>query len=266
MKTQLFTSLLCSLMFFTAGWAQDPGPAPTPVPHFECSFYITSQTRPENIHYGVFDDDGKMVASEHLKFKTSGRSDRYTYKGPSPLIFFAEEPNPLPGQPDLVRRIPVGSVSLDANPKDLLLLFRKSNAEDETGLPYSIQGVDLSSDAIPDGHLGILNLTSVRLKGVLGRGNDYRSDGTAFDLQPGMNDAVEIYPKGELILALDSKEHGPLNIFQRKFYSQEDEKYLLIIFPPTVRGSINVGGVVIPFPSNDEEDPEDSEEPEEQNS
>lgn len=227
-----------------------------PPPVAELNFYIAAQSRFKGIHFGTYDEEGQLIDSTELKFKTSGRSDEYVYEGPLPLVFFEEEPQPTPENPDAVKRTPVASISPPLDLKETFILFQNSN--EESNLKYKTTWVDLGSQAIPAGHLGILNLTPTPFQGVVGNGRDNQNeDAIVFTVNPGINPAVKIHPVGNLIFALQTERYGWLTIYEDKFFCRADEKYLLVVFPPRVRGSVSVGAVIIPFEASSETNPEE---------
>ncbi len=247
------TFLLCLQVFLPSALQAEEAP----VIH-EVSFYIAANVRIPNLHFGVFDEEGKFQKSVPLRFNTSGRSQLYEYQGPMPLLFFEEEKKPTEADPNAVTRTPVASISLQKAPEKVLLLFHPNLNHPDSGPKYSVSGVNLNDDAVPGGHISVFNFTRQEYMGAIGRRRN-RDDVDFVKIKPGINEPVPIHPAGPVNLFAEIKDEGWTQVYDNNFQCDSDERLLLVLFPPRFPGSINIGGRLIRFPLNGEGDAEDGE-------
>lgn len=242
---------LTLLPCFTFGREKD-------APLRELEFYVASGTRIRNVRFGVFAETGEIVGSRPTGFKTSGRSLRYQYKGPDPLVFFEEKDAPTPDNPEAVRRTPVGRVHLPPDVDEVLFFFTPNRDDPEKGLKYSVTGIDIRDHKVPAGNFTIFNTLSIPFMGAVGK-SESRKSGRALTVKPGINTPVDIYPRAEVLLALESESEGLMRVYEDTIHCDRNERVLLILFPPRFPGSLDVGGKLITLPVRPGEDADGTE-------
>ena len=217
------------------------------VPREKVSFYVAGQKPYKGIHFGVFNSRGEITSSVELDFKTSGRSDRFEYHGPLPIVFFEERPSTNPDDPNAVKRTEVARVSPGGDSEELLILFRNDRQGIPQGSKYVATAVEIDSRSLPSQHLTVLNLTGVRLQGALKIQGGSGTSADTFSISPGINAPMQLGSSSTFIIALETNRSGWIKAFEDRFICRENEKYILIVYPPRVRGSIILGGSVITF-------------------
>ncbi|MDA3874628.1 MAG: hypothetical protein PF795_11800 [Kiritimatiellae bacterium] len=213
----------------------------------ELNFYVASGSRIRNVRFGVFDKAGLLVRSKPTGFRTSGRSLNYRYEGPNPLEFFEEEAAPTPSKPDAVRRTPVGRIMLPPDVDEVMFFFAPKPDFPDSGLKYTVTGIDIRTETVPAGHITIFNTLPVTFRGVVGKSKN-RKNGEQLQIDPGINTPIDIHPQAQILLALESESEGFLRVYEDTIQCGDSERVLLILFPPRFPGSLNVGGKLISFP------------------
>lgn len=235
------------LIFFLLISAVAVSAAEKEEPTREFSFFIAGDRPDEKVYYGEF-DDGELVGSVSLKFRTSGRSDRYEYDGPNPIYFFTETPRPTQEDPDAVERNVIAVANVEPETEEIMFLFLKEAANTNEDLPYSVTAIDIDSRSLPRGHLKIVSMAPVELQGIVGSGSPTSLDEkTTFRVRPGINPPLRLSSYSKVIIALETERAGWVKAFEDEFSIRRDEKYLLLVYPPKVRGSIILRGSVIAF-------------------
>ncbi len=219
--------------------------AQEPPPLRELNFHVVSGSRIHNVRFGVYDDEGNLVGSKQTGFRSSGRSLKYTYKGPSKIIFFEEKAAPTAANPQAVSRSIVGVSQVPENVTDALFLFSEIKPAPKKGYKYDIQWMDISGDNIPPGHVTIFNTLPINFKGAVGKKGQ---KGKVINAQPGLNPPISFHPQATLLLTLESKKDGILRVYEENITCSEDDRILLVLFPPRFPGSLNIGSKIITFP------------------
>ncbi|MEX2606753.1 MAG: hypothetical protein WD708_05360 [Kiritimatiellia bacterium] len=217
----------------------------TPLREFD--FYVASSSRIRNVRFGVFDETGALTGSSPTGFKTSGRSLSYTYKGPDPIVFFEEEAAPTAADPNAVRQTPVGKSMLPPDVGEVLFFFIPNPDYPDSGLKYNVTGIDIRQEIVPAGHVTLFNTIPITFRGVVGESKN-RENGTAFNITQGINPPIDIQPQAKVLLALESESEGFLRVYENTIYCDENERILLVLSPPRIRGSRNVSGKQISLP------------------
>lgn len=155
-----------------------------------------------------------------LKFNPASRSSRHTYNG-APLLKFIE--------------VETGTVVAEATvPPEIrepLLLFTPLPAASARGLRYQVSVVDDSGAKLGAGHLAILNLSGLKLTGLL--------DKTPLTVDEGLNAPVPFTRQAKLILFASA--HGArVQSYADVIKPPKSSRLLLILFPPTRKGAVEV--------------------------
>lgn len=229
-------------LFQTPTWGQEDE-----VQLRELNFYVASGSRIRNVRFGVFDEAGALTGSKPTGFKTSGRSLNYAYEGPDPLVFFEEEAAPTASEPDAVRRTPVGRIVVPPDVDEVMFFFVSNPDFPDSGLKYKVTGIDIRKETVPAGHITIFNTLPTTFRGVIGKSKN-RENGNRMDVIPGINFPIDIHPRAQILLALESESEGFLRVYEDTIHCGESERVLLILFPPRFPGSLNVGGKLISLP------------------
>lgn len=107
-----------------------------------------------------------------LRFMSSQRSRVYEYRGPNPVIFFAEiRLPPDPARPGVARtdRVTVARAVIAPGVREALLFFSVEPGWEKQPVPrYLVQTFDDSRVAVPLGHVTFLNATGLPLFGTIG--------------------------------------------------------------------------------------------------
>lgn len=238
----LSITLLLIVIFQLPGWGQEEE-----VQLRELNFYVASGSRIRNVRFGVFDETGTLTGSRPTGFRTSGRSLKYTYEGPDPMVFFEDEAAPNPSDPDAVRRTPVGRIVVPPDVDKVLFFFVPNPDFPDSGLKYEVTGIDIRKETVPAGHITIFNTLPIPFKGVVGKSKN-RKNGDIINVVPGINPPIDIHPRAQVLLALESESEGFLRVYEDTIDCGDTERVLLILFPPRFPGSLNVGGKLISFP------------------
>ncbi|WFB37118.1 hypothetical protein P3T73_05010 [Kiritimatiellota bacterium B12222] len=236
--------------------------AQEPPPLQEFDFYVVSSPRFHNIRFGVFDDDGKLVSSKPTGFRSSGRSLRYSYKGPQKIVFFEEEHVPTADNPDAVKRTMVATTRIPSNMEEVLFLFSNNPNFPEKGLKYKLQGVNLAEGNIPQGHVTIFNTMDTEFQGGVQK---TKQKANLLTITPGANPSISFYPEASLLLGVNTEDKGFVQVYKETITCESHERMLLILFPPRFPGSMNVGSKLIRLPLSGPEDEEDSRTPKSKN-
>lgn len=221
-------------------WAQVEPP-----PLRDLKFHVVSGSRIHNVRFGVYDESGNITGSKPTGFRTSGRSLKYQYHGPDPIIFFEEEPAPTALNPQAVKRTTVAVSRLPENVEEVLFLFSINHSYPEKGLKYDLQCVDTSEETITPGHVTIYNTLPIAFKGAAGKKDE---KGTVITATPGLNPPIDFHPQATLLLTLESKENGILRVYEDTITCREEDRILLVLFPPRFPGSLNIGSKIITLP------------------
>ncbi len=210
-------------------------------------FYVASGARIRNVRFGMYDESGIFTGSNPTGFRTSGRSLQYEYQGPNPIVFFEEETAPTEADPEAVRQTPVARASLAEDAKKLLFFFTPNPDFPESGLKYNLIGIDIRKEVVPAGHITIFNTMPITFRGAVGKSKN-RENGKTLNVLPGTNPPIDIQPRAQVLLVLESETEGFLRVYENTIDCGENERVLLILFPPRFPGSLNVGGRLISFP------------------
>lgn len=209
------------------------------------NFHILSGSRIRNVRFGVFDNDGRLTGSSRTGFPTSGLSRRYEYEGPMPLTFFKENSIALSDGTERIQRIPVAQITLPENQSDVMLLFFPNPEYPEDTLKYNIQWIDIRKEFLPPGHLGIYNTTEISFLGVLGRPDNNQ---TSKIIRPGLNEPVSIHPRASLLIAILDEVDELIQLYENTFECDSSQSMLFVIFPPSIPGTIHLGGKLVHIP------------------
>ena len=135
----------------------------------EFSFYVAGQQQFKEVKYGIFDGEGKLVGSRAVEFKTAGRSEKYDYEGPLPLVFFEESVSQGADGLEVVERTVVGKAFPKRDSEEYFVLFQTVDPKNQSELEFKLAMVDIGLERLPPQHLRILNLTGVGLQGAIER-------------------------------------------------------------------------------------------------
>jgi hypothetical protein len=223
----------------------------------ELNFYVASAIRVRNVRFGVFDETGTRTGSRSIGFRTSGRSLTYEYEGPDPIVFFEEEAAPTAADPDAVHRTPVGKSTLPPDVDEFLFFFVPNPDFPESGLKYNVSAIDIRQESVPSGHITIYNTIPVTFRGVVGESRN-RENGTVLNVNSGINPPIDIQPRAQVLLVLESESERFVRVYKNTIHCDENQRVLLVLTPPRFPGSLNVGGRQISLPirveENDDED------------
>ncbi len=187
-----------------------------------------------------FNSEGK---SEKIEFKAKRRSaphsakvDLTTYT----LPFYAE----IPSDPEIPLPPPVGSVQINSDWKEVLLVFRdkagrKKKSEQSIKSTFTIVAADDSSTSFKGGSIKLLNLTGVPIIGTVNKEKFAFIDlaaSKAFDVT-GTGSAT-------IILATKGKNRYRM-IYKNEIDVSKRNRAFLILRAPHRTGSIKIGGQLL---------------------
>lgn len=192
-------------------------------PIINVDFSVYSLSRLEGIKFVNGDRDGAIPVS----FYSSSRSEAYTYSGPSPIIFFTEEPAPTADSAEAVRRIKVAEIDIPVPRGEFLFIFFPDDTQDKES--YRIFPLDDSTRAHPYGSIRLFNATPYTLEGVLGS--------ERIRLRPGPGEFYRM--RGNSVsLGLGFQHDGKFHqSFNSPLHLDDDSRGLMMLFPPFVKGS-----------------------------
>ena len=198
-----------------------------------------------DLHFGIFDEEGILVDSRELSFRSGGRSITYDYEGPKRIIFFTPKKVRRDDGQTTIQRNVKASASIPQNlTKALIVFMQKPASERVTGEPsHNVLLIDDSESALPWGGLAIYNATTVTLLGSVENGES--SDGKRISINSGQNPPSLIAPTGSVRLAYKFKDEFWQLVYAKTFSCSVNERILLLILPPRSKGARQVRGAVI---------------------
>ncbi|MCX6953009.1 MAG: hypothetical protein NTV51_12710 [Verrucomicrobia bacterium] len=159
-------------------------------------------------------------AAQPLQFKPAARSPRYTYTGVSPLKFT-----------DTASGAVVAEATVPPEIREPLLLFIELPAPKPGGLRYQIAVIDDSAAKLGAGHLAILNLSGLKLTGLL--------DKTELTIDAGLNAPVPFTRSAKLTLFTTARG-VKVQSYADVIKPPKTSRLLLILFPPARKGALEV--------------------------
>lgn len=221
-------------------WAEPTEPALSTI-----HFHLLSSVRIRDVRFGVFDVEGQLTGSSRTGFPTSGLSRRYEYHGPMPITFFYENIIYLEDGTERIQRTPVAQVHLPEDQSEIMLIFFPNTNYPDVGLKYNVQWIDIRKEVLPPGHLAIYNTTEVSFLGALGRPNNRQ---TTTVIRPGLNKPASIYPRASLLIAILDEVDELIQLYENTFECDTSQSLLFVIFPPSIQGTIHLGGKLVQIP------------------
>ena len=192
-------------------------------PILRADFTVYSLKRPSDISF----INGDRKSATPVTFYSSSRSEKYTYEGPNPIIFFKETPAPTETDTYPVQRKKVAEIALPGSGGEFLFIFFPTEgSEDES---YRIYPLDDSTSAFPFGAIRLFNATQFTLEGILGR--------ERIRLEPGPSKAYRVNSY-KTTLGLGFRYNDKFHqSFNSPLELETDARGLMMIFPPFVKGS-----------------------------
>lgn len=157
----------------------------------------------------------------------------HQYEGPAQLIFFREQPEPLPEDPDHMARIPIAFSQIPSGIQEAILIFTAAPAGSKG--EFSIHLVDADPSAFPANSIRVFNATGVRLAGRVGNENKY--------FEPGISSSVSLNPFLEQSLPvafLVETSEGPKFVFEKTLEYAVNRRVILLLEPPRRKGSYKI--------------------------
>ncbi|MCZ6672082.1 MAG: hypothetical protein O7C75_04005 [Verrucomicrobia bacterium] len=157
----------------------------------------------------------------------------HEYQGPAQLLFFREQPDPTPEDPDRMVRIPIAQTQIPSGVKEAILIFtpvpKNSTAE------FSVYFVDADPSYFPSNSLRVFNATGVRLAGKVGKENRYFNPGisTPFSLTSFLEEGIPV------AFMVETKE-GPKFVFEKDLEYAANRRIILLLEPPRRKGSYKI--------------------------
>lgn len=192
-------------------------------PIIRANFTVYSLQRPVNIKF----INGDRKTATPVNFYSSSRSEKYSYEGLNPIVFFQEYPAPTESDPGAVERKKVAEVSLPPTGGEFLFIFFPTDDSDSD--TYRIYPMDDSTSAFPFGAIRLFNATPFTLEGVLGR--------ERIRLEPGPSKAYRVNSY-KTALGLGFRHNDSFHqSFNSPVEMESGARGLMMIFPPFVKGS-----------------------------
>lgn len=155
-----------------------------------------------------------------LKFNPASRSTRHTYTGASLLKFV-----------DIATNAVVAEATVPPEIREPLLLFIELPAANARGLRYQVAVLDDSAAKLGAGHLAILNLSGLKLTGLL--------DKTELTVDEGLNAPVPFIRQTKLTLYATVRGTR-VQSYSDMIKPPKSSRLLLILFPPARKGALEV--------------------------
>ena len=157
----------------------------------------------------------------------------HEYEGSPQLIFFREEPDPTPINPNHLQQIPVAETTIPARVAEAILIFRP--ATKDSGAEFSVYFVNADLASFPVNSVRVFNATGARLAGKVGDQNKY------FD--PGISEAfslTQFFDEGIPVAFLVETSEGPKFVFEKDLEYAENRRVILLLEPPRRKGSYKI--------------------------
>jgi hypothetical protein len=156
----------------------------------------------------------------------------HEYQGPAQLLFFREQPDPTPEDPDRVIRIPIAQTQIPPGVQEAILILTiapKDNMEE-----FRVHLID-GGPRFPANSIRVFNATGVRLAGKVGRENKHFDPGASdpFSLEPFLN-------KGIPVAFLVETNEGPKFVFEKDLEYAANRRVILLLEPPRRKGSYKI--------------------------
>jgi len=186
-----------------------------------------------------------------LTFSRYVRGAPVEYEGPADIVFFRQQPNPVPDLPPV--RTPVGVVSMDPNNpvEEALVIFYPISAEEAGGARPAPIGQDLvaqytpqfkiwvmddSLEAFPRDSLMVFNATGARLFGsVIGR---------EMVIPAGATGPFGIGRNFTAAFAIETQD-GPKLVYENVLEFSGEKRVIFMLRPPKRRGSLRIQAYAI---------------------
>ena len=157
----------------------------------------------------------------------------HEYEGPASLVFFREQPDPLPNDPANIKKIPIAQTVIPNGISKAILIL--TAAADDSGREFNVHFIDANPSSFPSNTIRVFNATGVRLAGKVGTENKYFNPGVSppFSLDPFLN-------KGIPVAFLVETNEGPKFVFEKDLEYAENRRVILLLEPPRRRGSYKI--------------------------
>lgn len=200
----------------------------------EYHFRVVGERAYRGISYGYESEAGYEYFP--VRFRSQGRSVYYCYKGPPMLAFYRQQGN---GEWEKVADVEFSQVSGEP----LLLLFTEN--EQRMGADdYVIHVLPDGEKSQPPEHLTIYNTMGISFHAMLRReGEKVVSD--SWHIVPGMNKPIPLNGVADLKVGLYLKEGLFHELLEERLSMTKNERILLILFPPSIKGGMNIRGMLI---------------------
>lgn len=166
-----------------------------------------------------------------MSFSQYRRSATVEYKGPTPLVFFRQAPNPDPTLPPL--RIPVATWAIAPNSrvKEALLFFLPLAQPEADGSLFRIYAMDDSYAAFPRETLMIFNATGARLFGAV--------VGKEMVFEAGATGPFELNRNTRAAFAVETRD-GPKMVYENVLEFAGENRVIFMLRPPKRAGSLRI--------------------------
>lgn len=240
MKSKQISTLILAV-FFGLLWLNASNAYAQPEAEIESisiDFSVFSYRRPDDIKY--FTD---AETSKEISFYSGARSPEYAYEGAPVITFFKEfEVDPVfdpkeNGNPEnlepLIERIPVGQAIIPEGVKNALLVFFPSRSRDagKAGKYYNIFVIDDSSSALRESQMLVLNASGINLVSKV--------DAESFVAGPGLHGPFRLSGLTKIQMATRVRDEL-IQAFLGEVELDAGERAILILYPPKLRGSVEV--------------------------
>jgi hypothetical protein len=171
-----------------------------------------------------------------LSFNRFRRSPSINYEGPFPIIFYHLKPQ----NPSILNpiRVPIASFTPPdgSNVKEWLLFFDPVQ-NPQPGEPlFRVLGMDDSLSAFPVDHGIIFNATTIEFSGII--------DDAKYKIPIGPGNVFELKDSTRTALAIQ-RQGTPIVVFENTFTFRKGTRTIIMIRPPTRKGSLRVEGYII---------------------
>lgn len=157
----------------------------------------------------------------------------HEYQGPASLVFFREEPDPLPNKPENKIRIPVAQTTIPSGIEEALLILTPAGGN--SNREFFIHIVNADPTNFPINSIRVFNATGVRLAGRVGSDNKNFNPGISppFSLEPFIDEGIPV-------AFLVETNEGPKFVYEKDLEYARDRRVILLLEPPRRKGSYKI--------------------------